>query len=162
MRRQRRRIHQPGVGHGLAQTLEKFFPQFPPPKIVQIAIPQQGEQHFFLKHRLGWRREPDGFRGGQFQNARCVRHVGEIKQFEETIDGVAGGEVGKPPVLHGEPVPELGREPLHLRPIGGRFFGNDNAHARRGTENAGEPVQHSSFAAEDFSFRRGVGGFGVG
>ncbi len=46
VRRQRRRVNQPGVGNYFFQPRQKTFAQFLPPEILQIAIPQQARTTF--------------------------------------------------------------------------------------------------------------------
>ena len=50
-------VHQPCVRQGLQEPLEETLAEFLPPEPVQIAVPQQRKQHFFLKNRLGRRRQ---------------------------------------------------------------------------------------------------------
>ena len=79
-----------------------------------------------------------------------VRHIGEVEQLEEAIDGVAISERAEARVLDLELcATQLVGQPSHFRAIGRGFLRYDDVHGGRIPEYAGEAAQHAVGSAED-------------
>ena len=125
LRRERRGIDNPGVGNQLEQPFQKPLAQLAAPEFAQVAVPQQGEQHFFFENRLGRRCEQNAFVDGGGEQLSGDGHVGQVEQFEETIDRVAIGKRERFPVVQQEIVVagiELPANPVHFRLIRPRLL----------------------------------------
>ena len=59
MGRQRHGINQPTARHDLQQPEVKSLPQFLPPELPQVSIPQQGKEQLLLENGPRRRRQPD-------------------------------------------------------------------------------------------------------
>src|SRR4051794_3781414 len=89
LRGQRGRINHPGVRDAFEESLKERLTEMLAPKRAQVSIPQERKQGLFLEDCFRWRSQLNlpGF--SSRKNLFCCRHVGEVEQFEEAIDGVA-------------------------------------------------------------------------
>ena len=89
MRRQRCRIHDPGVGRDFLEAVEEGVAQFLPPEVAQVAVPEQREEQLLLEDWFGRRGQADALLARSREEFLRHGHVRQVEQLEEAIDRVA-------------------------------------------------------------------------
>ncbi len=122
----------------LPKLHEIFLAQLAFPKPLQRFVPEEGEEHLFLQHRLGWRGDEDSAAESRVEKSAGMFQVRQVEQLEEAVDESKLDAIqkdriifefeiirrGDEPRCFGPSSLDLVHQPFHLRPVDGGFLRN--------------------------------------
>ena len=89
MRRKWRRIDHPRLRQERLERALETVAKLLPPRLGEVAVVEQREEHLLLEERFRWRRHADAFIGGGGEQRLGGGHVWQVEQFKKTVHRIA-------------------------------------------------------------------------